>query len=252
MQGFIIMNPYDYIDTVNATKGTLSRPQSIEGKCKKELMAGEELKRISGWIMDLQKTGLKRRPQDIYTWARTQNYRHFCLSFFKLLFSFLRPKVIYVNSFCPDLLAWGWEEVSAATVLNPYILPTTAQIWWTKYSFSSLQKTFPQDSGSNVKHKRGKLYWRKKRLNGTELWEQNSWMLFIQNKQRGLDEKHWELLREWVRVIVKNEKEIRSRISWNNLEMGYVRAGEASASGQEQRHDGMLRPLLEVICPFEQ
>lgn len=42
------MNPYDYIDTVNATKGTLSRPQSIEGKCKKELMAGEELKRISG------------------------------------------------------------------------------------------------------------------------------------------------------------------------------------------------------------
>lgn len=35
-------------------------------------------------------------------------------------------------------------------------------------------------------------------------------------------------------------------------EMGYVRAGEASTSGQEQRHDGMLKPLVEVICPFEQ
>lgn len=37
MQGFIIINPYDYIDTVNATKDTLNRPQSIGGKCKKRI-----------------------------------------------------------------------------------------------------------------------------------------------------------------------------------------------------------------------
>lgn len=49
MQGFIIISPHDYIDTVNATKDTLNRPQSIGGSAKKEFTAGEKkLKRISG------------------------------------------------------------------------------------------------------------------------------------------------------------------------------------------------------------
>lgn len=45
-----------------------------------------------------------------------------------------------------------------------------------------------------------------------------------------LEKKHCELLKEWVGEIAKNQQEIRSKISWNNLKMDYVKAGEARTS----------------------
>lgn len=54
-----------------------------------------------------------------------------------------------------------------------------------------------------------------------------------------LEEKHCELLKEWVGEIAKNQQEIRSKISWNNLKMDYVKAGEARTSWartETQRH----------------
>jgi len=131
------------------------------------------------------------------------------------------------------------------------ILPTPAQIWWTNYSFFSLQQTFSQDSGSILKLKRRKLSWREKSLNGTELWGQNSWMLFIQNKQTDLGGKAlWvtegmsggnskESERNKIQDLMK---QLEKWIMWEQVKQVLPE--------QEQRHAGTLKPLLEVSCPL--
>lgn len=119
------------------------------------------------------------------------------------------------------------------------------------YSFFSSQQIFPQDSGSDLKLKRRKSSCWGKRLNETEIRGQNSWTLFIQNKQNYLG---WKSL--WITEGMRgrnHKKRERNKI-WESMKQlkNAVCRGRWSKYFflSKNRDDGMMKPLLEVSCPF--